>query len=534
MSGTVEDPYGDPSANDDFYAEEDWDSSGVQISDSSEPYDCNDYEYDDYSYHDEYDDDFRMLTDDPAAEVTVSLVVTQPEGSIGRDSRPPGGQQHPKSAPGLRRVCQVRCREKTDHSLADCPKYLSLDLGHRWEVILKRKLCQFCLDAGHRRSQCPSETDFHHTLQRQDTHHYKPTYVQKKVIAASPLVPVEVTPVQLAIQEVKVAGRPDCVVMFDSGSQSTVVLNSYAKEAGLRKVGISNVYVKGMGGSMMEPDKIFEVPLVKRGGEVAKVYAHGVKEIVGELPPLDLTSAKKAFVRVPENEIIVPKGNVQLLIGVNRVDLHPKEVERTGRLALLLSFFGSRSKWIITGDLEGHAKGLAVVGALRQGHHVPLDFLTAEALGTETLRRCAACKKCKECQFRANVLSFKENAEYEAILNNLVYSQELKRWTASYPFVEDPNVLVDNKGQALACMRSLEKRLIKQKRLQEFNDVFQETVERGVFREITPEEMEEWEGPINYISMVEAFKQGPQATTPIRICMNSSMKQPPPHKKVPQ
>jgi hypothetical protein len=80
-------------------------------------------------------------------------------------------------------------------------------------------------------------------------------------------------------------------------------------------------------------------------------------------------------------------------------------------------------------------------------------------------------------------------------------------------------------------MRSLEKRLNKQKRLQEFNEVFQETVERGVFRKISPEEMKEWEGPINYISMVEAFKQGPQATTPIRICMNSSMKQPPPIKK---
>jgi hypothetical protein len=85
-------------------------------------------------------------------------------------------------------------------------------------------------------------------------------------------------------------------------------------------------------------------------------------------------------------------------------------------------------------------------------------------------------------------------------------------------------------------MRSLEKRLNKQKSLQEFNEVFQETVERGVFREISPEEMKEREGPVNDISMVEAFKQGPQATTPIRICMNSSMKQPPPppHKKVPE
>ncbi len=31
---------------------------------------------------------------------------------------------------------------------------------------------------------------------------------------------------------------------------------------------------------------------------------------------------------------------------------------------------------------------------------------------------------------------------------------------------------------------------------------------------------------INYISMVEAFKTGPFATTPLRICMNSSMRQP--------
>jgi hypothetical protein len=52
--------------------------------------------YDDYSYHDEYEDDFRMLADDPAAELNVSLVVTQPKGCNGQDCQPPGGQQHPK------------------------------------------------------------------------------------------------------------------------------------------------------------------------------------------------------------------------------------------------------------------------------------------------------------------------------------------------------------------------------------------------------------------------------------------------------
>ena len=172
-----------------------------------------------------------------------------------------------------------------------------------------------------------------------------------------------------------------------------------------------------------------------------------------------------------------------------------------------------------------------VINVARASHFVPADFLSAEAMGVEMPRRCASCKKCKECQFRTSMLTFKENAEYEAILDNLSYDPEDKKWTAAYPFAIDPQILQDNKFQAVACMKSQEKRLVKQKRMEEFNKVFQETVDRGVFKKLTSEEMEEWKGPVNYISMVEAFKQGPQATTPIRICMNSSMKQPPPTSK---
>jgi hypothetical protein len=47
-----------------------------------------------------------------------------------------------------------------------------------------------------------------------------------------------------------------------------------------------------------------------------------------------------------------------------------------------------------------------------------------------------------------------------------------------------------------------------------------------MFREIGPEEMAAWDGPVNYISVVEAFKERPHSTTLLRICMNSSMKQP--------
>ncbi len=38
--------------------------------------------------------------------------------------------------------------------------------------------------------------------------------------------------------------------------------------------------------------------------------------------------------------------------------------------------------------------------------------------------------------------------------------------------------------------------------------------------------MAAWDDPVNYISMVEAYKEGPHSTMPLRICMNSSLRQP--------
>jgi hypothetical protein len=52
-------------------------------------------------------------------------------------------------------------------------------------------------------------------------------------------------------------------------------------------------------------------------------------------------------------------------------------------------------------------------------HFHPLDFIRTEALGTDAPSWCAACRNCKECKFRADSISFKENREYEVIINGL-------------------------------------------------------------------------------------------------------------------
>ncbi|PVE29960.1 hypothetical protein DC007_14280, partial [Enterococcus faecalis] len=155
-----------------------------------------------------------------------------------------------------------------------------------------------------------------------------------------------------------------------------------------------------------------------------------------------------------------------------------------------------------------------------------LDFLSAEAIGTDAPRRCASCQGCKECAFKTESLSWKENQELTIIEEGLTLDVEKKKWTAKYPFHTSPAVLEDNKSQAVAMMKKLERQLEKKKHLDAFNVQFKEAVDRGVFRKLTPQEAAEWVGPVNYISFVVAYKSDPNSTTPLRICMNSAMPQP--------
>ncbi len=133
---------------------------------------------------------------------------------------------------------------------------------------------------------------------------------------------------------------------------------------------------------------------------------------------------------------------------------------------------------------------LAVEGGIFQ----PYDFLTSESLGTDLPCRCTSCRKCKECKFRTDSLTFKEDQEYQVILEGLEFNKRRGRWRATYPFHIPPTTLKDNYQQVFKYTLAQEKRLAKQGRTEEFNAEFYKTVERGVFKEITKEEMDAWDG----------------------------------------
>ncbi len=89
-----------------------------------------------------------------------------------------------------------------------------------------------------------------------------------------------------------------------------------------------------------------------------------------------------------------------------------------------------------------------------------------------------------------------------------------KKWVAGYPFNTMVERLIDNYNQARGYMSNMEAWLLKSGRLDEFNQQFQDNVDKGVFKAVPREKADQYKCPVNYISMVEAFKTGPHATTP--------------------
>ena len=96
------------------------------------------------------------------------------------------------------------------------------------------------------------------------------------------------------------------------------------------------------------------------------------------------------------------------------------------------------------------------------------------------------------------------------------------RWLAEYPWIKDPADLPDNRRVALAMLYSTERRLGKNtQHATVYDNQVRDMVQRGVARKLTKEELNNYKGPIYYISHHEVLKPDSKST-PVRIVFNSS------------
>lgn len=119
-------------------------------------------------------------------------------------------------------------------------------------------------------------------------------------------------------------------------------------------------------------------------------------------------------------------------------------------------------------------------------------------------------------------MTLKEEREYKLIEDRLIYKPDQKKWEAGYPWIKDPRTLPDNRPFVLGALKATERRL---KKFPEHAKVYQRQIEdmikRGAARKLTKEHMDEYNGPVFYISHHEVLKPESKST-PCRIVFNSS------------
>ena len=163
------------------------------------------------------------------------------------------------------------------------------------------------------------------------------------------------------------------------------------------------------------------------------------------------------------------------------------------------------------------------VSRLKVEKEMEIGFWDTDQLGVEPPRRCESCRKCAEkgeCSEEHLIHSYLEALEYEILEKNVAVENGETRVT--YPFKKDPSCFSDNKKVVTKVAEKLWQRLKKDNLLDAYHAEIKKYLDRGTFRVLTEEEMNNYDGPVNYITHHGVIKDS--ASTPLRVVTNSSFK----------
>merc|ERR1712030_315117 len=333
-------------------------------------------------------------------------------------------------------------------------------------------------------------------------------------------------------------------VMFDNGSEITLVSNFFARKNNL-PYEQATYTLAGLGSEATTYDsndngKIYTVPLEDSDGEIVLVKAFAVEKILEEKTGRDEVKLNHEDFPHLSKEVLkeaakpLPRKYLDMLIG--NLDLALQPVYQSGfgcqdcakGRCLYRSRFGSGYV-----PLGSFGKDNSIVSAIK---HVALSkvspplqglFFQGESLGVSPVERCTHCKhrmaECRICSSDTAILSANEEQEYNILKEHVIFNELSGHLQAKYPFKEDPGVLINNSKEAKACQVNQEKRQLKNAIHSKYVEQFVDMLNRGVISEISQTELDAYTGPVNFITHHEVYKPG-SPSTPVRLVSNSSFK----------
>ena len=465
--------------------------------------------------------------------------------------------------------------------LFSCQKFNEeLDIDGRVSLLQSCGGCARCTSWAHKRDKCTSkmkcgyklagggtcDSEKHHKLVHGSQSSYVNTIkLQTDVHKISNgsvneenqvLDPDHLAPhlVLLQLQVIPFVGGSG-LVMFDTGSTISLISKSFAKQLGLK--GIKSKQSVQVAGHDVETWDTFihVVKMVDKSGQVHSVTCYEIPDITGDIERVDIKPVLSLYDDLTEDLVRRPIGKVDFLLGNNYAGLHPtvSEEDTRGNLRLLRSKFNtgllldgshnylkskpvrinsiaykiSRAK-VSQPDKPINVKRVNKISTQIKPKKIHIEgpvsntlpnFFEAEELAVHTPRRCSNCSGCKKCSERSQDMTRKEAQELLLIKERIQVKDD--RIQLEYPMIKDPSVLTNNMNQVIRMQTSLEKKLERTGETETYNKCFNQFVTNGVMREVSKEELESWEGGINFVSHHSVAKES--VSTPLRVVVNSSL-----------
>ena len=430
--------------------------------------------------------------------------------------------------------------EKPTKSLARCPKFREMTLEERNKHIQGNDVfCMMCLTPGHKTSDCRIEGNCynckksrHHPLLCTEEKSDSKAEVHTCAISqetGKTYLKVSQCPIMYKDKDQEKGTNFKLVnVMWDSGAGCNLITNKLAEELGL--VGDpTNIEIITMGDSRPRTSKEFTVSLMDHQNQIHQIQAYGLEKVMSNRSPI-----KKAVIRscakranIPEIEIGNVEGEVHMIIGIGHDSLAPKPVENNvNGLSVYKTSLGP-AKYILAGTISNNSSV-----QINNVEVTNKNYWTGDQLGLNTDPKCSTCIKvgpCKQCKLLNQPISFKEQEEGKLIKESMIFDKIARKIYVSYPYSkgldEKFSPAYSNKDVAEKMAKNLKRSLKKDGLLETYTENFLDMEARGAIKELSPEEMNDWESegnPINYCSHHAVLKDS--KSTACRSVCNSSLR----------
>ena len=255
--------------------------------------------------------------------------------------------------------------------------------------------------------------------------------------------------------------------------------------------------------------KVYNVPISAIDDRrTYSIKAIGIPVISSECSIVDTASIMEQL-GLSGERIRRKKGPIDLLIGIDHAQLHTGPTKQKDHIVARKSPLG----WVLFGNKSGTATAGEAMRVLHVKFTAPVDiseFWKTESMGVLV----------KPCVCEADKLSQVEREE--KVLIDKSADKIGNQWMIPYPWRKEPRSLPDNRNQALKGLESTERRLSNNpEQAEAYHKQMVEMEEMKFSCKLSKEEIEKYEGPVDYISH-HAVIRPEKKSTPVRIVFNSS------------